>query len=559
MLATVGVKAQTNITFDGTSTTWTTEQTEQSETKDGVTIATTQGVYNTQYRIYKNQTFTVSSTAGNITKVEFTCTASGDAKYGPGCFTDATAGSYTYEGTMGTWTGDAAEFSMTASLNQVRATQIVVTIKSNGEQKPAKPTISGTTEFTDSTEVTITAAEGCKIYYSYDEGDFADLSDCTEYTAPFTLTATSTIYAQAVDAEGKKSDIASKTFTKLNLPEVNNIADIALYDDGTKILLTFTMTAVCQNGNNLVVRDGYNSILVYGNTGQTYKNGENVPMGAIAEVSSYGGNKQLKPVKFGAALPGAPIEPTTVTATTLAEQGYLAYVKMENVSLSINNKNLTITDEDGVEVAGYNQFGLNLTALDTEAKFDIIGVYGSYNGNKQLQPTEIKSLAPAYVPEGDGTLANPYTVKDIKHLCATADAPEGKVWVKGTIAGNVNTTTGELVVPADAETAANTNMMLQTGNDMISVQLPNNAVRTALNIKDNFSNIGKEVWVYGTIKEIYCKIAAVKNVTDYSWDGITTDIRSINTKATREGKLLQNGKVVIVKNGKTYTTAGAEL
>lgn len=558
MLAIVGVKAETVITFDGTSTTWTTEQTEQSETKDGITIATTQGVYNTQYRIYKNQTFTVTSTAGNITKVEFTCTASGDAKYGPGCFTDATAGSYTYEGTVGTWTGDATEFSMTASLNQVRATQIVVTINSTGEEKPAKPTISGVAEFTESTEVTITAAEGCKIYYSYDESEFVDLSQCTEYTAPFSLTATTTVYAQAVDAQGKKSDIASKTFTKLDLTQVNSIAAVAEVEAGTKIQLNCALTAIYQNGQNLVVTDGTTNILVYGNAGNTYKNGDVIPAGAIVEVSTYGGNKQLKPVQLGEATEGTALVPTVVNATTLAEQDYLAYVKMENVSLAINNKNITITDAEGNEVAGYNQFNLNVANLDTDAKYDIVGVYGSYNGNNQLQPTEIISKAPAYEPVGDGSLTNPYTVKDVKHIGATADAPEDKVWVKGTIAGNVNTTTGELVVPEDAETAVATNLMLQTGDDMISVQLPNNDVRTALNIKDNLENIGKEVWVFGTIKEIYCKIAGVKNVTDFSWDG-TTAISTINADSKRAGKFLQNGKVVIVKNGKTYTTAGAEL
>lgn len=108
---------------------WTTEQTAQTETKNGITISTTQGVGNVQYRVYKGQTFTVSSTVGNITKMEIVCTANGTAKYGPGNFTDATSGEYSYEaeGVVGVWTGNAAEFSLTASTNQVRMTSIVVT------------------------------------------------------------------------------------------------------------------------------------------------------------------------------------------------------------------------------------------------------------------------------------------------------------------------------------------------------------------------------------------------------------------------------------------------
>ena len=100
--------------------------------KSGVTLEVSSGIlgtYNNEmhYRVYKNQTLTVTSTVGNIAKIEFTCTANDDAKYGPGCFTWS-AGNYTYSGAVGTWSGDAAEVIFTASANQVRATQIVVTL-----------------------------------------------------------------------------------------------------------------------------------------------------------------------------------------------------------------------------------------------------------------------------------------------------------------------------------------------------------------------------------------------------------------------------------------------
>ena len=103
-----------------------------SVTKDGVTLDVTQGRLGTfsgqtHYRVYKNQTLTITSTAGAITSVQFTCTAEGDAQYGPGCFTVAD-GSYTYSGAVGTWTGSATKIVFTASTNQVRATEIVVAI-----------------------------------------------------------------------------------------------------------------------------------------------------------------------------------------------------------------------------------------------------------------------------------------------------------------------------------------------------------------------------------------------------------------------------------------------
>jgi hypothetical protein len=101
-------------------------------TKDGITLDVSSGIlgtYNNEkhYRIYKNQTLTLTSTVGNITKIEFTCTASGNDKYGPGCFT-VDGGEYDYSGSIGTWTGKKATVTFTASSNQVRATQIVVTV-----------------------------------------------------------------------------------------------------------------------------------------------------------------------------------------------------------------------------------------------------------------------------------------------------------------------------------------------------------------------------------------------------------------------------------------------
>ena len=98
--------------------------------KEGVTMEVSSGIlgtYNNEmhYRIYKNQTLTITSTVGNIVSVEFTCTANDDEKYGPGCWT-VDGGDYDYAGAVGTWTGNASSVVFTAATNQVRATQIVV-------------------------------------------------------------------------------------------------------------------------------------------------------------------------------------------------------------------------------------------------------------------------------------------------------------------------------------------------------------------------------------------------------------------------------------------------
>lgn len=73
------------------------------------------------------------------------------------------------------------------------------------------PVIAGTTPFDSTTEVTMTASEGAKIYYTTN-GD-NPTAESTEYTEAITLEATTTIKAIAV-LGGTSSSVASKTFTK---------------------------------------------------------------------------------------------------------------------------------------------------------------------------------------------------------------------------------------------------------------------------------------------------------------------------------------------------------
>ena len=75
----------------------------------------------------------------------------------------------------------------------------------------AAPTISGTTPFADTTQVTLTEPEGARVYYTTDGS--TPTSESTLYTEPFTLSATTTVKAIAIKDE-TASEVASKTFTK---------------------------------------------------------------------------------------------------------------------------------------------------------------------------------------------------------------------------------------------------------------------------------------------------------------------------------------------------------
>ena len=81
----------------------------------------------------------------------------------------------------------------------------------NETQTVTAPTISGTTPFAETTQVTITEPEGARAYYTTDGS--TPTSGSTLYTEPFTLNATTTVKAIAIK-DGVSSSVASRIFSK---------------------------------------------------------------------------------------------------------------------------------------------------------------------------------------------------------------------------------------------------------------------------------------------------------------------------------------------------------
>ena len=73
------------------------------------------------------------------------------------------------------------------------------------------PEISGTTPFTDSTQVTIQGPQGAEVRYTTDGSN--PTAESTLYSEAITLNATTTIKAIAI-LDGVSSEVATKTFTK---------------------------------------------------------------------------------------------------------------------------------------------------------------------------------------------------------------------------------------------------------------------------------------------------------------------------------------------------------
>ena len=374
------------IVFDHTVDTGdaTSEAGPYSVTKDGVTFTVSNGLLGTEaYRIYKGETITFNSTVGNIIKVEFTCTASGAAKYGPGSFGEPSQGEYAYNEYVGTWQGQTTSFSIPATANQVRASEIRVYV--DGKVPAiivAAPVFEpgNNTRFAGTQEVTISCeTEGATIYYSTDNENFV------EYTGAITLTETTTLYAyaQVGDVQGPK---ASATYTKLT--EVSTIAQANALAD--KTYFTFVpdgVVVVYQNGANTWIRDNSGYGLIYGNQVPALEQGTLLSDGWDAQKTTYNGIPEFQyPNNVSdSGDDKVTVEPVEFDAADLTVGEVNQYLLFKNQTLALSTADAngrTWLNPDSLKF--YNQFQLDLSAIEDGKAYDVVGIVTIYKGAPEV-------------------------------------------------------------------------------------------------------------------------------------------------------------------------------
>ena len=273
----------------------------------------------------------------------------------------------------------------------------------------AAPIISGNVDFTTETIVTITAQSGLTVYYTTN-GNTPDKT-ATQYSAPFTISATTTVKAIAYDATEKASNVAEKTFTKQEL--VNVATAMALAKDEIAYFDEFEVVKVVAGKGNIYIKDASGHGLIYDNTlaGQL-KDGDRV-QGFVGVSSPYNGLPEAKPhiVTYEdlTITAGTPAEPYDFTSTAIAETDINKYIVFQNVeiatevSISDSEKEFSLTI-GGNSVKFYNQFGVNKT-LEAGKTYDIYGFVAVYekDGNRTLQ-------AYFYEAVQDGEVIQKYTV-----------------------------------------------------------------------------------------------------------------------------------------------------
>ena len=348
-----------------------------------------------QFRIYKDAILNVSTTEGNIEKIELTSSANAGSKYGPDLLS-VTDGTYTCSGKVGTWEGSAPAVAFLATA-QSRATQISVTVAPAGENYVAAPTIKGNATFLESNEVTVTAGEDAAIYYTLDGTEPTAAS--TLYEGAITLTETATVKAIAVEG-ALSSEVVEATFTKV-VPEELTFAEMsALTADKKQVKVSLDGVVVAYvDGSTVHLREGNNAAAFY-NIGRTFTQGDVLEGYIVADFQLYNSLPELKPnndltdVNTIEVEETAEVAPYKVTVAELNEGQWMAhYVVLSGVTVeteTVNDKTTTYIVQGEDKIACYK--GIDLTAyVGTDKTYDIEVLFNSvYKGTPQVKPLSIE-------------------------------------------------------------------------------------------------------------------------------------------------------------------------
>lgn len=405
------------VVFDGTGTTWTSSQTAQSETKEGVTMECGKGVYSSgHYRFFKSQDVVFTSTVGKIVSIEFTCTANDGAQYGPGCF-KAKDGDYTFKGNIGTWTGSVETVTFTASTNQVRATKVVVTIADAEGTVPTPRIRPASGKYYEPQVVTFTS--DYQVYCSINNETDFQLYDPITMSVRLDEPGVYVVRAYAQDGE-KKSDVAMNTIEIATIQTYTSIADLRAACTATSQasapMVNFSVEGLVVTGaknSNVFVTDGSQSYLLYGVNAKNLKKGDMLSgtvqgqlymynnLGELAVTDSYA-NVEVK----SSDNPVTPIVSTISDVIDNYSTMESSYVKFENVKFqsdAVASKTISIMNEDGDEINIYDNWSTFTNyKFETTKPYNVCAYVAKYKETVQcylMDESDLQILTDLLVPE----------------------------------------------------------------------------------------------------------------------------------------------------------------
>lgn len=174
-------------------------------------------------------------------------------------------------------------------------------------------------------------------------------------------------------------------------------------------------TVVYANGKYIYLTDGTNNLLFYGDNTKNLKQGDvisgdlgNGQLGAIwGKLYRYNKLPEFSFTEMDVKVEseGAAVAPKTIAADQLGEN-VNAYVKLANAEfVSADKKNLTFKVGE-TELAVYNQFSVDVEALEAGAKYTLVGMGAVYKENYQLYPISFEKEDPAGINNVKTDVAN---------------------------------------------------------------------------------------------------------------------------------------------------------
>lgn len=220
----------------------------------------------------------------------------------------------------------------------------------------------------------------------------------------------------------------------------------------------------------------------------------------ITEASSAGtlSFKEAGDIKFGTGLNGMQTRVLEVLTDGLKDDVTIAIsgsdFSADVTTLPATGGNINVTYVGNT--AGTTDGTITITSGDLTTTANLVGITAAHRG----------------------TLNDAFDTNDV--LALNELTGETEYWVTGVVAGSAENN-GKL-----SEETTYSNLALGTGEPYIPVQLPKGDIRTAINPYDNPDMIGKTVWVKGQLLTYFLS-AGVKNVSDYSLDGIDSSLTAI--------------------------------
>lgn len=247
---------------------------------------------------------------------------------------------------------------------------------------PTFSVLAGSYDEPQTVEITCDT-EGAKIYYTLD--GTTPTEESTEYTGKIIINNTTTLKAIAIK-DGKSSYVASATYT---LPTTcANIAAMNALDNGTEFKFNGKVTVVYANGSYVYIKDDTGSSLLF-KGGLGVEKGDIINAGWEGKVSIFYNLFEVVPSTALVSEEKAEVTYPVATTAEVTKANMNKVVVLKGVTYGeINDKNFKI----GSDIAGFNQFGIDIPEAEEGATYDIEGVISVFKENVQFQPISITKV-----------------------------------------------------------------------------------------------------------------------------------------------------------------------